>query len=922
MKSWNSILRESIAEPGTSPAIPVLSTLAVLLFAGAASAVLYHEQSSATSTITYSNRSFTINGKPTWVFSGDVEYWRMPRELWRDRLMRVKRAGYNSITSYVAWNLHEPVQGQFHFEDNLDLDAWLALIDSLGMYAIVRAGPYICAEVDLGGFPPWLADLPNIKIRGTDAQYLAAVDAMYAQIFPIISKHQITKGGPVIAVQLENEYYPAGGAYQTHLVNKALSLGMVVPYIWSNIYNGSTYDPGAFPDFPTKGMMTEQWTGWITRYGPSAASDVTTYNNQTWKMLGAGTGGTSHYMAIGGTDFGYTSSPDQRITSYDYGAQIGELGQIRQMLYSVKQTGWLAKAFNSVFATSTNGSAEVSGLPTTLSSYTQTSSTGKAAMVSGGAGTFTVNWKNKGVTVPTTGSWSLTSGYCAHFLADAPITSNATLDYSATGILGMKKMGTKTFLVLYATPGNTGGDIAFVYKSAPATAPAAPWSWNATAKRASLRFTYPTTDTVNEVVLDEGSGQTINLLIMSESMSNRTWITDSSIVSGAYYVDENENLQFPAAGGKAFVFSKGATQTVNQAATTGPGSKSFASGWSWIASPEVGTSYDDAAWKQTATAQDMVSYGWPNGYGWYRTTYTASAAGTATLAIPKLQGSAFIFVNGTFAGTSTSQSITLKQGANSIAILVSAAERDKMYNTLDFTPPDIIKSGILAGVTIGGSSTGPWKFRGGFEGVDESPMMGTITAASWTAMKAKTWSTGTAPSDNVPRLWRMDFAYTPPANALQTWTITATVNSGTQGVVWFNGHCLGRQITSQSPLFVPECWLQPTNTIILVTQGGGAPQGYSLAPVEFHSLVKSPVATTSLKGAPLTPLAGPLTGSTTVFSTGSMLSLPPGFAGKDGRMSIYDLQGILVGNVEIRAGVVVAVGKAIPRGVFIARSRM
>jgi len=919
MSSWKILAHRWNANRRPSFSIPLLSLISGLLLADTASAVLYHEQSSATSTITYSNRSFTIKGKPTWVFSGDVEYWRLPRELWLDRLMRVKRAGYNSITSYISWNLHEPVQGQWHFEDNLDLDAWLSLIDSLGMYAIVRAGPYICAEVDLGGFPPWLADVPNIKIRGTNASYLAAVDSFYGRIFPIISKHQITKGGSVITVQLENEYYPAGGAYQTHLVDKAHALGMVVPYIWSNIYNGSTYEPGAFPDFSTKGMMTEQWTGWITRYGPSAASDVTTYDNQTWKMLGAGTGGTSHYMAIGGTDFGYTSSPDQRITSYDYGAQIGELGQIRQMLYSVKQTGYLANAFNGIFATSTNGSSEVSGLPGTLASYTQTSSAGKAAMVSGGSGTFTVNWKNKSVTVPSTGSWSLTSGYCAHFLADAPITSNATLDYSATGILGQKKLGNKNYLVLYATPGNAGGDIAFVYKTAPTTAPGAPWNWNATAKRASLRFTYPTTDTVNEVVLDDGAGQTINLLVMSESMSNRTWFTDSSIVSGAYYVDEFENLQFPAAGGKAYVFSKGAMQTVTQAASTGQGAKSFASGWSWISSPEVGTSYDDAAWKQTASAQDMVSYGWPNGYGWYRTTYTATAAGTATLAIPKLQGSAFIFVNGTYAGTSTSQSITLKQGANSIAILVSAAERDKQYNTLDFTPPDIIKSGILAGVTIGGSSTGPWKFRGGFEGVDESPMMGTITPASWTAMLAKTWSTGAAPSDNVPRLWRMDFSYTPTPNALQTWTLTASVNSGTQGVVWVNGHCLGRQITNQSPLFVPECWLKANNTIVLVTQGGGAPSGYSLASVEYHSLAKSPVVSTSVKG--LAQQAGRATGSGMLLSTGGKLTLPSGFAGKDGSLAIFDLQGhLLASKVALRNGQpILPAGQSIPRGVFLAK---
>jgi len=896
--------------------------LACALLAGTASAELLHEQSSATSKITYTNRSFTINGKPTWVFSADMEYWRLPRELWLDRLMRAKRAGYNTITTYVAWNLHEPIQGQWHFEDNLDLDAWLSLIDSLGMYAIMRAGPYICAEVDYGGMPPWLALVPNIKIRGTNTQYLAAVDAMYGKIIPIIAKHQVTNGGSVIVVQVENEHFSGNPPYQSHLVDKIHSLGVTVPYIWSMINNNTSYDPGAFPTLATKGFMTEQWIGWIGRYGPPPTSDMNTYTAQTWRMLGSGSGGTSHYMTIGGTNFGYTASPDQRITSYDYGSPIGELGQLRQGLFAVKQAGYLASGFNAMYATSTNGSAEVSGMPTTLASYAHTSSAGKAAMVSGGSGTMQINWKNKGVTVPTTGSWSLSAGYSAHFLADVPVTSNATLDYSATGILGQKKLGTKNFLILYGTPGNTAGDIAFVFKTIPATAPGAPWTWNATTKRATLRFNYPTTDTVNEVVLDDGAGQTINLLIMSEKMSDRTWFTESSIVSGAYYVDEFENLQFPAAGGKAYVYSKSAMQIVTQGATTAPGAKSFASGWSWISSPEVGASYDDATWKQTATAQDMVSSGSPNGYGWYRTTYTATSAGTATLAIPKLQGSAFIFVNGAFAGTSKSQSITLKQGANSIAIMVSAAMRDKLYMTYDYTPPESVLSGILAGVTINNASTGPWKFRGGFDGVDESPMMGTITPASWTSLLGKTWSTGATPSDNVPRLWRMDFAYTPPTNALQTWTLTATVNTGTQGAVWINGHCLGRQITNQSPLFVPECWLKANNTIVVMTQGGGTPSGYSLTPVEYHSFARSPLVSTTRKGEPSggRKLSG--NGYATVVSTGSALSLPPGLSRQDGSVSIYDLQGhLVVENVEIRNGqAMMPSGNPVPRGIFIARS--
>ena len=899
--------------------------LSLTILVGVSVGQLFKEVSTASSLITYTSRSFTINGKPTWVLAGQVEYWRIPRELWRDRLMRMKRAGYNTVASYIAWNFHEPVQGQFHYEDNLDLDAWLALVKELGMWAVVRVGPYICAEVDFGGFPPWLADISG-KIRGNETEYLQYVDAFFESVFPIITKYQITKGGTVIVVQIENEHYPAGGAYQTHLVDKAHALGMVVPYIWSSIYNGgSGYDPGAFPDLSSKGFMTEQWMGWIGRYGLPGTSDAVGYNNQTWRMLACGSGGTSQYMAHGGTNFGYSAAPDQRITSYDYGAQIGELGQIRPVLYSVKQCGWLANTLSPLFSSSTNGASQVSGLPGTLASYAHTGTGGKAAMVTNGAGSFQITWTSKGVTVPTTGNWSLQSGDCAHFLADVPLTDNLTLDYSATGIMGLKKLGTKNYLVLYGTTGNSGGDIAFVYKTAPATAPAEPWTWTAASKRASLRFTYPTSDTVNEVVLDEGTGQTINLLIMNNAVSNKTWITDSCIVSGAEYIDEYMRLHFPAAGGKALVFSAKSMQVISKGVSSGPSAKSFASGWSFITCPEAGATYDDAAWKQSTGTQTMTSYGWPNGYGWYRASYTAASAGAATLAIPNKNGDVFIFVNGAYVGTSASQSVTLKQGANSIVILASAAERDKMFNTFDYAVPDKCRSGIWGSVTINGSAVGTWRFRGGFEGVTESPMMGTIASAAWTALLGKTWSTAAAPSDKLPRLWRIDFPYTPPANALQTWTLTGTVTTASQGVVWFNGHCLGRQITSQPALFVPECWLAANNSIIVFTQDGSAPQGYSLTPVDYRGFAATPwtpasgtVQRSVQAAAPVLPHSGELVA---FVVSGSRFLLPAKFIGKNGFVAIFDLQGRFQEKIPVRNGVAAYAPRAaaVSRGLFAAR---
>ena len=180
--------------------------LLILLASGISLGQLNPALSSATPYISYNTRGFLINGKPVYVYSGEIEFVRIPQPLWRDRLMRMKREGYNCVSTYIFWDAHEPIQGQYNFTGNLDLDAWLTLVQQMGMYAIVRAGPYVCAEWDFGGFPQRLVDISGMSLRNSNAQYLSCVDSFYTRLIPIIAKHQISQGGSVIAVQLENEY--------------------------------------------------------------------------------------------------------------------------------------------------------------------------------------------------------------------------------------------------------------------------------------------------------------------------------------------------------------------------------------------------------------------------------------------------------------------------------------------------------------------------------------------------------------------------------------------------------------------------------------------------------------------------------------------------------------------------------------------
>jgi beta-galactosidase len=120
--------------------------------------------------IGWKNNYFTVNGKPTVINAGEIHYARVPRELWHERLVKMKRAGFNTVSTYVFWNAQEPASGVFEMGDNLDLDAWLTEIEAVGLYAIVRPGPYNCAEWLAGGIPQWITSYDYRAPLGEESQ--------------------------------------------------------------------------------------------------------------------------------------------------------------------------------------------------------------------------------------------------------------------------------------------------------------------------------------------------------------------------------------------------------------------------------------------------------------------------------------------------------------------------------------------------------------------------------------------------------------------------------------------------------------------------------------------------------------------------------------------------------------------------------
>lgn len=291
------------------------------------------------------------------IISGAIHYARVHPDQWRHRLRMLQAMGADTVETYVPWNLHEPREGEHTFTGIANLGAFLDLAHEVGLRAIVRPGPYICAEWENGGLPWWLTSRPGIAIRTRDPRYLAAVDAWFDVLIPLVAQRQVTRGGPVSMVQVENEYgsYGSDLAHLEHLRDGLVARGIDVPLFTSDgpedhMLTGGTI-PGVWAtvNFGSRGaeafetlrrhrpddapFCMEFWNGWFDHWGgPHHVRDAADATAALEEILDAG-GSVNFYMAHGGTSFGTSAGANHHgsytptITSYDYDAPIDEAGR-------------------------------------------------------------------------------------------------------------------------------------------------------------------------------------------------------------------------------------------------------------------------------------------------------------------------------------------------------------------------------------------------------------------------------------------------------------------------------------------------------------------------------------------------------------------------------------------------------------------
>ncbi|HEU4324115.1 MAG TPA: beta-galactosidase, partial [Roseiflexaceae bacterium] len=665
-------------------------------------------------TVELTRAGLRIDGVPRVLLAGQLHYFRFPRAEWRDLLLTARAAGLNTIDTVIPWNLHEPLQGVYSYYEEADLPAFLDLCGELGLWAIVRPGPYICAEWENGGFPAWLTALPGLELRVDNALFLKHTLRWFDQLMPLLAERQIDRGGPVILCQIENEHWASGryghDAHQDTLAAAALARGITVPQYtcmgamrawpefrngWSGIAEKLQQTRALWPDNPM--IVSELWSGWFDNWGASRHNHKTAARLDLilHQLTAVGASGLSHWMWAGGTNFGFwggrTVGGDtiHMTTSYDYDAPVSEYGGLTEKFFAARRhhlfLQTVGAALSAVLADGRPGGPRVIG-PAAVAGrgeaggapYRQVQpAPNTPAEWAGFSATFLHNPGPEGQTYQLFAEQPV-----AHLAIEVeagairPIFTNLPLGETGlrlalhTGrILGFWAGAEGDTLVLYGAPGEV-GELRLAAEGAQlADALPANVEWGAGADGCDIRYWLTDTPTVVRL---RAAGRTLAVVLLTAARAERWWPAgEAGFVCGPdLVIDDAARGGWNAARRGLLPFYRLAPDgrlhlldlPVEETSAEPPVA-------AWVSqnafhNSKRKTHHSELLWERHGTLHLELSEGWQplerpaaleglgcdQGYGWYRAEFELDAPGRLTLAAPQLNDRARVFLDGTDVG--------------------------------------------------------------------------------------------------------------------------------------------------------------------------------------------------------------------------------------------------------------------------------
>ena len=321
----------------------------------------------ATHTFGVEGEQFLLDSRPFQIICGEMHYSRVPRAYWRDRMRKMRAMGLNTLCTYVFWNLHEPERGRFEFSGDLEVTAYVRAAQEEGLWVILRPGPYVCSEWDFGGLPAWLLR-DGVKVRTTDPRFLEAAGRYLGRVGEELAPLEIARGGPIIMVQVENEY---GSFGRDHEYMGAIRKGLRQAGFEGTLYTADGADRrnlegGTLPDLPAvinfgqggaagefakfahfrQGvplMCGEYWDGWFDHWGEKhhVTSPEEAAAGLEW-MLSRGIS-ANLYMFHGGSSRGFMSGAnfgggyEPNVSSYDYDSPLDEAGRPTRKFFLMRE---------------------------------------------------------------------------------------------------------------------------------------------------------------------------------------------------------------------------------------------------------------------------------------------------------------------------------------------------------------------------------------------------------------------------------------------------------------------------------------------------------------------------------------------------------------------------------------------------------